>query len=829
MQKHLNSINAKLVLLISSVLCITILVIFIATFLILNGFQRKNVSQVLGRTELLVNSLVTAKLQELKVQSQLVGELPILNTAVENGEINTIRDIGRTYRDNLGASIFDILDREGGIIASINGNMPPDDTLSAALAMKILEEGGLCTVFQRGGRLVLLGGAPIGTSEDPSGVLMVGMDLDSAFARQVRDFTRSEISFLVGGLVRGSSLPPGEQAILASVSPGKLDDGKYARKGLALKDHDGNILGEAIIQLPLEEHHRMLATLKYILAGIGALVFLLACALSFRFSMGFTRPIADAVRFAQKLAAGDRDTPIEINRSDELGVLQESLERMRISLQGLIGDLDAKVKAGIRHVSNILDNLEGGFLIFDRTGTVQQGYSRISEDIFGNALAGRKLEEILRIDSATWEDIHGWREVLFGGRIPFKDAAYLGPGSFEKLEGRYIELSYRPIYIGTRLDGVILIATDRTRERELYRKFDLEKERVEMIIKITTNLEGFLDFVRDARNCIFDISSRLEAEGEPNLDVDSALRAMHTLKGNSAMYSCSQIKTIAHSLETSLSEFRELQGQDAQIYRSMLREGIAALEEAIANVFKENSAFLGDYKLGSGGVRKLLVNDALLTSLEESLLQHFQSESVVYRKFRDNFILEPVLSPLKKFESMALDLADRRQKLIKPFFWEGGEVKARLGAYKSLFASLIHAFRNAVDHGIEIPEIREDSGKEPEGQISVRVQRSGEEGNMLRIHIRDDGKGIDPAEIRRKIEEGMISTETDASSLSDWEVIQLVFRNGFTTAEGVTEVSGRGVGMEAIAYEAGKLGGRVWIESEVGLGMELIVEVPLIE
>lgn len=829
MKKLFSGINGKLILLISAILCVTILVIFASTFLILGSFQKKTVGQALSRTELLVNSLITSKLQELKVQSQLVGELPILNTAVENGDASTIQDIGRTYRDNLGAAIFDILGRNGELIASINGNLRAGDSLVAALAERVLEEGALSTVFPRGGNLVLLGAAPIGTSEDAGGVLLVGTLLDSTFATQVRDFTKSEITFLVDGRARGSSLPAEERAGLESMGGAQGDWSRFASKSLTLSGMDGATMGQALIQLPLEEHRQMLSALRLTLAGIGGLVFLLACAVTLRFSLGFTRPIAEAVRFAQKLAAGDRGTPIDVNRTDELGSLQNSLESMRVALNELIENLDAKVKAGIRHVTNILDNLDGGFLIFDKGGTVLEGYSRVSETYFGEGLAGKKLEEVLRIDPAHWGSVQSWREILFGGILPFKDAVPLGPGSYEKLEGRYIELAYRPIYSGSALEGVILIATDKTLERELFRKFEMEKERVDMIIKITTNREAFLDFLRESKGCIADIAGQLGRDGR-TLDVDAAFRAMHTLKGNSAMYSCTRVRVIAHALESDLSEIRARKGRGMEEYQPKLEAGLAALEDALAQVVRENRTLLGSEAMEAPELRLITVSDTLLAGFEKALLQHFRKESMIYRMFQENLVLEPVLPPLKKYEAMAVDLARRREKRIKPILWDGDDVKARIGAYKRLFASMIHAFRNAIDHGIEVPELREEGGKDPEGCIRVGAEKLlGEEGPWLRIRVRDDGKGIDPGVIRRKAVEKGLLQEDEAIGISDREVIQLVFRSGFSTAETVSEVSGRGVGMDAIAYEARKLGGKAWIESEVGRGSELTVEVPFVD
>lgn len=839
MNTKINSINAKLILLISAILFGTILVILFSTNWILIRFQRNTVDQALQRTELLVNTLITTKLTELKVQSQLVGELPILNTVVENGEINTIKDVGKTYRDNLGVSIFDIMGRDGKLLASIGGNFLPDDTLAGTLAKRVLEEGGLSTIYPRGGRLILVAGAPIGTSEDAAGVLIIGAELDSAFAGRIRDFTKSEISFVRTGHIGGSSLSGKERAHLESVfakeieplqtgdKAGYKEMGAYAVRNVALKDKNAASLGTAVILMPLAEHRKMLSILKFSLIGIASVVFGIAWFISYRFATSFTRPIADAVRFAQKLASGDRNTPIEINRSDELGNLQESLEKMRVALRELIDNLDAKVKDAIKHVTNILDNLDSGFLMFDSKGVVQPGYSRISEEYFGGRLAGKKVEEILAIEASIWPSIEGWRSIMFEGILPFKDSCQLGPGSFEKLQGRYIELSYRPILAGDKLEGVILIATDKTRERELFRKFESEKERVNLIMKIMANRDAFLDFVKDSHKMINDLQENLETK-RADLDVEGAFRTVHTLKGNSAMYDCTTVREIAHTLESDLSTFRDKEPGQVEQYLPTLRAGLVGLQESLLKIVEDNKGLLGDMTADTEELRRVTVSVKMLSELEQALLQNFNRESLVYRMFLDSLVLEPIVPMLRKYEAVAKDLAERRDKMIKPIIWEGEDIKVRLPAYKRLLAALIHAFRNAVDHGIESPDDRESAGKDPMGQLWVTADWIAGEEPKLRIRIKDDGKGIDADIIRRKIVEKNLIDEATASNLDDEAVIQFVFKNGFSTADAVTDISGRGVGMDAIAYEARKLEGTAWIKSKIGVGSELFVEVPII-
>ena len=137
---------------------------------------------------------------------------------------------------------------------------------------------------------------------------------------------------------------------------------------------------------------------------------------------------------------------------------------------------------------------------------------------------------------------------------------------------------------------------------------------------------------------------------------------------------------------------------------------------------------------------------------------------------------------------------------------------------------LVHLIRNSVDHGIESPEKREDIGKEPTGTITLSAEQ---EGNQIIITIEDDGGGIDPEVIKEKaISKGLISREK-TKEMSKQDIYNLIFLPGFSTAEVVTNVSGRGVGMDVVKTNVAKLRGIISIESSVGKGTKIIIKLPL--
>lgn len=137
---------------------------------------------------------------------------------------------------------------------------------------------------------------------------------------------------------------------------------------------------------------------------------------------------------------------------------------------------------------------------------------------------------------------------------------------------------------------------------------------------------------------------------------------------------------------------------------------------------------------------------------------------------------------------------------------------------------LLHLIRNAVDHGIEAPELREAIGKPRQGTVEISVRQHEEQ---LDICVTDDGRGIDPTEVRRRAVSGHFVTEAEAEALDDRGIHALLLRSGFSTAERVTELSGRGVGLDVVSTVITALAGRLEISSTLGSGCCFRLTIPL--
>jgi two-component system chemotaxis sensor kinase CheA len=190
-------------------------------------------------------------------------------------------------------------------------------------------------------------------------------------------------------------------------------------------------------------------------------------------------------------------------------------------------------------------------------------------------------------------------------------------------------------------------------------------------------------------------------------------------------------------------------------------------------------------------------------------------------------IMKARLVPLdlifRKFPRMMRDFASRSGKLVD-FKVNGADTQLDRSVIEEISDPLIHLLRNALDHGIELPEERQKAGKRPKGLIELRAFHSE---NQVVIQIEDDGRGIDPEKIKARALEKRIVSEEALASMTRSELIDLIFLPGFSTAEKITDISGRGVGMDIVKANLQKIGGNLEIQTTVGKGTLFTIKIPL--
>ncbi|KWT84077.1 chemotaxis protein CheA [Candidatus Magnetominusculus xianensis] len=185
--------------------------------------------------------------------------------------------------------------------------------------------------------------------------------------------------------------------------------------------------------------------------------------------------------------------------------------------------------------------------------------------------------------------------------------------------------------------------------------------------------------------------------------------------------------------------------------------------------------------------------------------------------------MQPVRKVFNKFPRMVRDLARSLKKDVE-LNLSGEETELDKSIIEEIGDPLVHLVRNSVDHGIEMPEVREAEGKPRGGTVLLSAYQ---EGNNIVLSIEDDGKGIDVEMLKGKIVEKGLGTPDELERLSTKEILDYIFLPGFSTAKVVSDVSGRGVGMDVVKTNISKLNGTITIETEKGKGSKFLLRLPL--
>jgi two-component system chemotaxis sensor kinase CheA len=185
--------------------------------------------------------------------------------------------------------------------------------------------------------------------------------------------------------------------------------------------------------------------------------------------------------------------------------------------------------------------------------------------------------------------------------------------------------------------------------------------------------------------------------------------------------------------------------------------------------------------------------------------------------------MQPIKKVFGRFPRVVRDLARSLKKEVN-LVMHGEDTDLDKNLVEALSDPLVHLVRNSVDHGIEAPDVREKAGKPRQGTVTLSAEQ---EGDHILLFIDDDGAGMDPEVLRRKAVEKGIYDQDAADRLTETECFNLIFAAGFSTKEQISDVSGRGVGMDVVKTKIGQLNGQLSIVSEWGKGSRIIIKVPL--
>lgn len=464
--------------------------------------------------------------------------------------------------------------------------------------------------------------------------------------------------------------------------------------------------------------------------------------------------------------------------------------------------LEETVAQRTQAIKNLLNHAGQGFLTFGNDLLVDEEYSTECEKIFNGPLAKEKITRLLFPENEGEETM--LEEILLEiGEEEDEDKKdlYLSLLPEEVTLGeRTIQLQFRCIKKSLETEKeerIMLILTDITEKRELENLMEEEKNLLEMIVRIISNYSDFQITVQEYQ----DFCQNLFLSDSP--DSDSIFRQIHTFKGIFHQFKMVNTAKQLHTLETKLQEKKEEKDGDAlwdylqkEGLESWLDEDLALIQNILGDsfLFQEKTHFIPEESLQQ-------IQHRIIESLDPPHIYLLLSEikKLRWKPFRDS---------LKPYTHYLNRLSSETEKLIYPLEIQGGELKVDPEYYRDFVKSLGHVFRNAVDHGIELPEERVAKGKNKRGTIKSRIFQ--EDGQLV-VEIADDGQGI-------QVEKLMGQGRGRTGEIPNSKLQELIFQENFTTQEDPTQISGRGVGLVVVKEEVEKLGGRIQLESQPGKG-----------
>ena len=475
---------------------------------------------------------------------------------------------------------------------------------------------------------------------------------------------------------------------------------------------------------------------------------------------------------------------------------QAEKERFIREIQDLNESLEDRVVERTRDIRSILKNLpQGVFQIGEQSGlTILDEYSDSLRTIIGTSnIEGQNPMGIVFAQTDLKEEqksvLENSLRCAIGEEIfQWEVNSHILPGKF-RMNEKFLDVDWQPIADDEGVVEKVLVSIkDVTEIHRLEKEANLQSQKSQIITKIINlEIDQIFGFIETANSLLKQVRDAI-ASNNFNL----IFRHLHTIKGNARTLGLDDISGLTHNAETQLTKLK-----DKEDY-SVLLEDVNGIQDLLNTYY---STIRSIYKLDT---KKITVNKDQLEDIYDSLTTANLGD--LADKVR--LMFEPNLEKTIQSEVASLERTAKRlnKKPVRVEFKNDRfGIPPHLGGLcKKVF---VHLLTNAIDHGIETPDERQQKGKDPRGEIVISVKR--ELDNLL-IDISDDGKGLDIDKIRLSaVQKKIISSVTP---ISDSEVAQLIFSSGFSTAKELSAISGRGVGLEAVKAYLEEIGGSISVE-----------------
>jgi len=522
----------------------------------------------------------------------------------------------------------------------------------------------------------------------------------------------------------------------------------------------------------------------------------------------------------------DSTQKIELNTKDEFGQMAQNLNeniivsaKLHEEIHELNTNLEKRIEEKTSKVTTLLDNAGQGFLTFDTDFIVDEEYSKECIKLLGKDIAHKDITNLLFKDKSKKELFKITLINALNDDIEIKRNAYIS------LLPRIILLNKKAVKLEYKIvenSKYMLVLTNITSQKKLEKKIKKEQEILKMIVAIVSESEVFYEVKQEYEIFINNFMKQIDLSKTPLFNITNIYRIIHTFKGTFAQIYMQDIVTFLHHLESDISTLQKettrtnedvIQLLEISDFESSLEKNISIIEDILGSEFLDSDNYL-----------KIELND--IVSLQEKIEKILENYNHTTPECQDILCQVQKLSGSKlmtlfhPYISSTSQLANRLEKEIYEIEIIGDNKLVVNDKFKPFIKSLIHIFRNSVDHGIEMPEIRVENNKDEKGTISCNFEIKEDK---LIIVISDDGAGIDIEKMKEKLKNRGIETQ----NIDNSEIYNFIFDDNLSTKDEVSSTSGRGVGMSVVKEECEKLNGKVYITSQKNVGTTFEFVIPL--
>ncbi len=546
-----------------------------------------------------------------------------------------------------------------------------------------------------------------------------------------------------------------------------------------------------------------------VVSGIAVIVLTIVGALLYR---QITRPLTRMQAMMSEIAASqDFTRRVPVGRMDEIGHSIVAFNQMIEKIQ----ENAALLRQKTADIQAILQNMQQGILTVVEGAVVHPEYSVYLEEIFETTdIAGRDFMELVFADTDLGADSLSQIEAAVGAclgqdamNFVFNQHLLAGEVSRRMPDGRLkvLDLSWSAITDDNdTVTRLMLCVRDVTQLRQLAAEASEQRRSLEIIGEIlAVSQEKFHKFIESSTGFVHENERIIRQYSEADSAAVAALfRNMHTIKGNARTYNLQHLTNVVHETEQRYASLRQSDDDSRAWDQAGLMEELARVREAIERYASINEVSLGRKGPGHGagaaalmmaGKEKIRESLRLLEAANPANLHDLVSMRDAVRQTLSLLGTESFGEALSGVLASLPSLASELGKATPVVRIDDNGYRLRDEAVAVLENVFTHLLRNAMDHGIEHAEVRNAQGKPGAGNIDIEV---GVDQGSLQITLSDDGRGLALGRIRDiAVERGWIGV---GDVLADEEIAQFIFRPGFSTAETVTAVSGRGVGMDAV-------------------------------